>query len=69
LFQPVDSLPTTNNGRYSRLSADGLSVSNQTNLAIKGIIAIQAMSKMSLVVSQTADAGKYSVGIRLFDIM
>jgi hypothetical protein len=54
---------------YSRLSADGLSVSNQTNLAIKGIIAIQAMSNMSLVVGQTADAKKYSVRTRPFDIM
>ncbi|KAF8491808.1 hypothetical protein F5888DRAFT_1619585 [Russula emetica] len=43
-----------------QFSADSLSVSNQTNLAIKGIIAIQAMSKMSLVVNQTADTKKYS---------
>ena len=51
------------------LSADGLSVSNQTNLAIKGIIAIQAMSKMSSVVRQTADAGKYNVRTRLVNTM
>jgi hypothetical protein len=38
-----------------------LSVSNQTNLAIKGIIAIEAMSKMSSVLKQEADASKYSV--------
>jgi len=38
-----------------------LSVSNQTNLAIKGIIAIEAMSKMSSVVKQEADVDKYSV--------
>jgi len=38
-----------------------LTVNNQTNLAIKGIIAIEAMSKMSTTVSQTADANKYSV--------
>jgi len=38
-----------------------LSVSNQTNLAIKGIIAIEAMSKMSSVVKQDADVSKYSV--------
>ncbi|KAH9017578.1 hypothetical protein EDB85DRAFT_2076084 [Lactarius pseudohatsudake] len=40
---------------HDRSSADGL-----TNLAIKGIIAIEAMSKMSSVVKQTADADKYS---------
>ena len=44
-----------------RSSADGLTTNNQTNLAIKGIIAIKAMSKMSSVVNQTADAGKYNV--------
>ncbi|KAI9513396.1 hypothetical protein F5148DRAFT_1006486 [Russula earlei] len=43
-----------------QLSADGLSVSNQTNLAIKGIIAIQAMSKMSSAAKQAADAQRYS---------
>ncbi|KAF8491814.1 hypothetical protein F5888DRAFT_1613303 [Russula emetica] len=45
---------------HDQSSADNLSVSNQTNLAIKGIIAIEAMSKMSSVVNQTADANKYS---------
>ena len=44
-----------------RSSADGLLTNNQTNPAIKGIIAIQAMSKMSSVVKQPADADKYSV--------
>jgi hypothetical protein len=38
-----------------------LTISNQTNLAIKGIIAIEAMSKMSSVVKQIADADSYSV--------
>ncbi|KAI0278696.1 hypothetical protein BGY98DRAFT_1186430, partial [Russula aff. rugulosa BPL654] len=41
-------------------SADNLTVNNQTNLAIKGIIAIEAMSQMSSVVNQTDDATKYS---------
>ncbi|KAF8497614.1 hypothetical protein F5888DRAFT_1613618 [Russula emetica] len=41
-------------------SADDLSVNNQTNLAIKGIIAIKAMSKMSSVINQTAHANEYS---------
>ncbi|KAI9433022.1 hypothetical protein H4582DRAFT_2188478 [Lactarius indigo] len=45
---------------YNQSSADGLTTNNQTNLAIKGIIAIKAMSKMSSVVKQTADADKYS---------
>lgn len=46
--------------RY-RTSADGLTTNNQTKLAIKGIIAIEAMSKMSSIVKKTADADKYSV--------
>ncbi|KAH9020439.1 hypothetical protein EDB85DRAFT_1872502 [Lactarius pseudohatsudake] len=41
-------------------SADGLSADNQTNLAIKGIIAIEAMSKMSSIVKRDADVDKYS---------
>ncbi|KAI0278699.1 hypothetical protein BGY98DRAFT_916673 [Russula aff. rugulosa BPL654] len=45
---------------HDQSSADDLLVDNQTNLAIKGIIAIQAMSNMSSVVNQTADANKYS---------
>jgi hypothetical protein len=34
---------------------------NQSNLAIKGIIAIKAMSKMSLAAGHVTDADKYSV--------
>ncbi|KAI9433017.1 hypothetical protein H4582DRAFT_2188442 [Lactarius indigo] len=45
---------------HDQSSADGLTTNNQTNLAIKGIIAIEAMSKMSSVVKRTADANKYS---------
>ncbi|KAI0251855.1 hypothetical protein BJV78DRAFT_1125603 [Lactifluus subvellereus] len=45
---------------HDQSSADNLSVNNQTNLAIKGIIAIEAMSKMSAIVKQAADAKKYS---------
>ncbi|KAF8480056.1 hypothetical protein DFH94DRAFT_692413 [Russula ochroleuca] len=41
-------------------SADGLTVNFQTNLIIKGIIAIEAMSKMSSVVKQADDADNYS---------
>ena len=39
----------------------GTSTYNQSNLAIKGIIAISAMSKMSLAAGHVADADKYSV--------
>ncbi|KAF8273676.1 hypothetical protein EI94DRAFT_1167505 [Lactarius quietus] len=45
---------------HDQSSADGLTTNNQTNLAIKGIIAIKAMSKMSSVVEQAADAEKYN---------
>ena len=44
-----------------RFSADALMIDNQTNLAIKGIIAIKAMSKMSLIYNHTSDVDKYSV--------
>ncbi|KAJ7088044.1 hypothetical protein B0H15DRAFT_295949 [Mycena belliarum] len=49
-----------------QLSADALNPNlaqnhgNTTNLAIKGIIAIQAMSEMSQIKGQTADAQKYA---------
>ncbi|KAH9009217.1 hypothetical protein EDB83DRAFT_2300895, partial [Lactarius deliciosus] len=45
---------------HNQSSADGLSADNQTNLAIKGIIAIRAMSKMSSIVKRDADVDKYS---------
>ena len=54
---------------YFRSSADGLTTKNQTNLAIKGIIAIEAMSKMSSVVKRTADANKYSVRADVLDAL
>ncbi len=41
---------------------------NQTNLAIKGIIAIEAMSKMSSIVKRVPDhVDKYSVRAGLLD--
>ncbi|KAH9052374.1 hypothetical protein EDB87DRAFT_1722946, partial [Lactarius vividus] len=46
---------------HDQSSADELSTNNQTNLAIKGIIALEAMSKMSSIIEQTADVDKYSV--------
>ncbi|KAH9173560.1 hypothetical protein EDB89DRAFT_1850041 [Lactarius sanguifluus] len=45
---------------HDQYSADGLSTDNQTNLAIKGIIAIKAMSQMSSFVNKTTDFDKYS---------
>ncbi|KAH8980364.1 hypothetical protein EDB86DRAFT_3107620 [Lactarius hatsudake] len=45
---------------HTQSSADGLSADNQTNLAIKGIIAIEAMSKMSSIIKRNADIDKYS---------
>ena len=44
-----------------RFSADGLATDNQTNLAIKGIIAIKAMSEMSSIIEHAPDVDKYSV--------
>ena len=49
------------NDDLHRSAADGLTINNQTNLAIKGIIAIKAMSNMSSIVNKTADVDKYSV--------
>lgn len=39
---------------------------NQVNLAIKGIIAIQAMSEMSASVGQVIVAKNYSVGTNFY---
>ena len=56
------------NFELDRLSADETnegeeepSPNNQTNLAIKGIIAIEAMSAMSLAAGNIDDANKYKV--------
>lgn len=57
------------NDPQRRSSADGLTTNNQTNLAIKGIIAIKAMSKMSSVVNQAADAEKYNVCVDVLDAL
>ena len=59
--------------KYGRLDVDHLgesaSPNNKTNLAIKGIIAIGAMSNMSLAAGKIADADKYSVCNDSFDIV
>jgi hypothetical protein len=60
-------IPDSLNDHFYRFSADGLSGDNQTNLAIKGIIAIEAMSKMSSIVSRASDVDKYSVRAGLLD--
>jgi len=44
----------------NEMQADS-SPNNQTNLAIKGIIAIEAMSAMSLAAGNIDDANKYKV--------
>ncbi|KAI0040745.1 hypothetical protein FA95DRAFT_825625 [Auriscalpium vulgare] len=51
----ANALYTDNQG-----STDGGSGSNQTNLALKGVIAIQAMSIMSFAVNELRDATQYS---------
>ncbi|KAI0312550.1 hypothetical protein OF83DRAFT_1031803, partial [Amylostereum chailletii] len=43
-----------------QVSADGLAIANQTNLAIKGIIAIKAMSLIASLTGNTADITTYS---------
>ena len=49
-------------------SLENAPLADKSNLAIKGIIAIEAMSKMSSVVGRIADANHYSVRIDLSDI-
>ncbi|KAH9066369.1 hypothetical protein EDB87DRAFT_713658 [Lactarius vividus] len=56
----ADYLSNTTLLVHDQFSADGLSADNQTNLAIKGIIAIGAMSKMSSLIKRDADVDKYS---------
>lgn len=41
--------------------SDGISAVNQTNLALKGIIGIGAMAKISSAVGQSVDADHYQV--------
>ena len=48
------------------MTADGQTIANMTNLAIKGIIAIQAMANMSEIVGQQGDAASYRVSISIF---
>ena len=47
--------------RSSSTDADGLANTNRTNLAIKGIIAIKAMSEISQALGKSQDAETYSV--------
>ena len=78
----VDELHSTKYAQYDRTDADtdtmiygyvgiiptGTVPSNKINLAIKGIIAIGAMSKMSLAIGRAADAEKYYVCINKSDL-
>lgn len=47
-----------------RVSADGETTNAQVNLAIKGIIAIKAMSKLSQALGRSDDATRYSVSLQ-----
>jgi hypothetical protein len=46
---------------YARTTADNLNEQNMTNLAIKGIIGIQAMSEISRVSGMSSDSQHYAV--------
>ena len=48
-------------------TSDGLMANNQTNLALKGIIGIGAMSRISLYAGKQDDVAKYKVGLVLLD--
>ncbi|KAI0312481.1 hypothetical protein OF83DRAFT_1067104 [Amylostereum chailletii] len=52
----VSTTAVFNNGQ---MSADGLNIANQTNLAIKGIIAVKAMSMLASLTGNSADATTY----------
>lgn len=53
----------TNNLHRSASVTDGVSYVNQTNVALKGIIGIAAMSGISRVVQQSTDADYYQVRV------
>lgn len=61
MYVSITVLPNADSGKWHRSSGDGLSVGNQTNLAIKGIIGIQAMSEMCSILGQVTEANNYSV--------
>ena len=50
---------------YSRVTADGQNNPNMTNLAIKGIIAVQAMAEISDALGNNGDATSYKVTISI----
>lgn len=45
-----------------RTAANGQANNNMTNLAIKGLVGIQAMSEISRALGQDNDAASYAVG-------
>jgi len=70
LFLKRTTCSGTDDYKRDRSDIDGENnayYSNQTNLAIKGIIAIAAMSKMSSFAERNDDADRYSVCINLSD--
>ena len=48
-------------GSRSTSKSDGVLANNQTNLSLKGIIAIGAMAKISAVIGKMDDANRYQV--------
>ena len=52
----------SSNGSRASLTT-GESTSNSTDLAVKGIVAIQAMSQISTLYGSDDDAQHYSVGV------
>ncbi|KAJ7662655.1 hypothetical protein DFH06DRAFT_1396782 [Mycena polygramma] len=55
---------TTQNSADARNTILGQGQANVTNLALKGLIAIQAMSQISQLTGQSADAQKYATSAR-----
>ena len=47
--------------KFCRTTVDGLPQPNSTNLVIKGIIALKAMSEISNLISQKTDSSRYAV--------
>ena len=46
---------------FCRQSADGQTIANMTNLALKGIIGVKAMAEIARAVGETLDATQYDV--------
>lgn len=55
----VDNVMSTKSTGQSSSLSDGVSITNQTNLMLKGVIGIQAMSEISSLVGQSSDADQF----------